>query len=295
MTADEPTNDEIADLLDRIADLLEIQQNNPHRTAAYRNGAATLRSTGEPVAALVREGGSGRLTDLPYIGSGLARVIEEYVTTGRSRILNDLEGEVSPADLLAQVPGVGPTLARRAAEELGIESLEELERAAHDGRLATIEGFGPRRVETVRVSLAGMLSGAAQRRSQRLTDGETRPAADRGPGVGLLLDLDREYRKKAAAGELRTIAPRRFNPGGEAWLPIMHRRREGWEFTVLFSNTARAHELGKTDDWVVIYWKNGAEDQATVVTATRGELEGKRVVRGREAECREYYDSYNGT
>jgi len=91
--------------------------------------------------------------------------------------------------------------------------------------------------------------------------------------------------------ELRKIAPKRFNPEGEAWLPIMHAEREGWNFTALFSNTARAHELGTTHDWVVIYYeRDGYEDQATVVTAKSGPLKGKRVVRGRETECQRYYD-----
>jgi hypothetical protein len=61
--------------------------------------------------------------------------------------------------------------------------------------------------------------------------------------------------------------------------------------TVLFSNTARAHELGKTHDWVVIYYqKDGPEAQCTVVTETRGPLKGKRVIRGRERECRQFYE-----
>jgi hypothetical protein len=110
--------------------------------------------------------------------------------------------------------------------------------------------------------------------------------------VAILLELDAEYRHRAGAGELQRIAPRRFNPQGEAWLPIMHATRQGWKFTVLFSNTARAHELEKTDDWVVIYYQktgDGDERQNTVVTETSGPLEGKRVVRGRAAETRQYY------
>ena len=71
----------------------------------------------------------------------------------------------------------------------------------------------------------------------------------------------------------------------------MHVEREGWHFTVLFSNTARAHQLGTTRDWVVIYYdRDGAEGQATVVTKQEGPLAGRRVVRGRESACRRYYD-----
>lgn len=60
----------------------------------------------------------------------------------------------------------------------------------------------------------------------------------------MLLDVDRAYR--AAAGALAKIAPKRFNPAGEAWLPILHTERGPWRFTALFSNTARAHSLGRT-------------------------------------------------
>lgn len=100
------------------------------------------------------------------------------------------------------------------------------------------------------------------------------------------------HRKKAAAGSLRTIAPRRFNPRGEAWLPVLHAEQGGWHFTALYSNTARAHELGRTRDWVVIYYYDGehVEAQCTVVTEARGALAGRRVVRGREQECRAHYE-----
>ncbi|MGZ5127014.1 MAG: DNA-binding protein, partial [Burkholderiales bacterium] len=72
---------------------------------------------------------------------------------------------------------------------------------------------------------------------------------------------------------------------------IMHASRDGWHFTVLYSNTARAHELGRTRDWVVVYFYDGdhAEGQHTIVTEARGTLAGRRVVRGREAECRALY------
>jgi hypothetical protein len=112
------------------------------------------------------------------------------------------------------------------------------------------------------------------------------------PPVAMVLDVDRLYRQKAAAGELRTIAPRRFNPSGEAWLPILHAERDDWHFTVLYSNTARAHDLNRVYDWVVVYFHadDEPEGQCTVVTERRGELTGRRVVRGREAECQAYYE-----
>jgi hypothetical protein len=202
-------------------------------------------------------------------------------------LLDRLQGEVDPADLFEKVPGIGVELAQRVVDELDVTTLEALEQAAHDGRLQTVKGFGPTKVRNVQVSLAGMLSTAAQRSRRRAAGVE--PPQDQ-PGVATLLDVDAAYRRKAEAGEFRKIAPKRFNPEGEVWLPILDTERNGWAFTALYSNTKRAHELGKTHDWVVLYYeRNGEEDQATVVTETHGPLEGKRVVRGREAECRRYY------
>ena len=111
--------------------------------------------------------------------------------------------------------------------------------------------------------------------------------------MAALLDVDSEYLEEAAAGRLSTVAPRRFNPKGQSWLPILHTQRDEWHFTALFSNTARAHELGRTQDWVVVYFYDDdhQEGQHTIVTETRGPLEGKRVIRGREPECAAYYRS----
>ena len=109
------------------------------------------------------------------------------------------------------------------------------------------------------------------------------------PLVEELLDVDREYRQKAAAGELPLIAPRHFNPSGERWLPVLHTRRGVRRYTVLYSNTERAHRLGRTHDWVVIYVRTPGESekQYTVISATRGVLRGHRVVAGHERACRE--------
>lgn len=283
------TNDRIGNVLDRIADLLEVQEANVHKIRAYRNAAKSVKTAESSLARMVRDNDMQSIKDLPFIGEGIAATIAEFVKTGKSRLLHRLQGEISPEDLFAQVPAIGENLSRRIAQQLDIHSLEELEQAAYDGRLERIDGFGQKRLQSVRMSLAGMLSGAAQRRIQK-THSEGKPQER--PTVDILLKADEEYRTKAESGRLKKIAPRRFNPEGKAWLPIMHIEKEGWSLTALYSNTARAHELGKVEDWVVIYYeKMELEDQCTVVTESQGELEGKRVVRGREAECRRYYVS----
>ena len=199
-------------------------------------------------------------------------------------MLERLEGQVSPEDLFASVPGVGEELAHRIHDQLGIETLEELELAAHDGHLEKVPGFGPRRTEALREILASLLSRSSRRRARLVGDQPVESTLQ--PGVDLLLQVDAEYRRRAHAGELRTIAPRRFNPEGRAWLPILHTDRDGWSMTSLFSNTARAHELGMTGDWVIVYYeRDGDEGQATIVTEHHGPLSDQRVVRGRESEC----------
>lgn len=106
----------------------------------------------------------------------------------------------------------------------------------------------------------------------------------------MLLDLDAEYRGLAARGELPLVAPLRFNPEGHAWLPVWHTERGGFDVTVMYSNTARAFELGKRRDWVIIVYKRGMQDDhATVVTEHQGMLEGRRVIRARERECMRHY------
>ncbi|HKA55745.1 MAG TPA: helix-hairpin-helix domain-containing protein [Candidatus Binatia bacterium] len=269
-------NNDIARRLDEVAHLLNEQDDNPYRVQAYRRAAQTLRQLDRPVVELVREQGEAGLRKLPGIGESLAGAIVEILLTGRLSILERLRGEHDPVALLASVPGIGKALAARLHNELGIDSLEELEQAAHTGRLLGVPGIGKKR-------RAGILDSLATRLGRART-----PlfAADL-PPVEELLDVDREYREKAAAGRLRTIAPRRFNPRREACLPVLHTARGRRHYTALFSNTARAHQTGNTRDWVVLYYDDGkGEQQATVMTCARGPLKGRRVVRGREGESR---------
>lgn len=274
----------VADQLDEVALLLEEQKANPFRVRAYRNAADTIRELHRGVDDVLDAEGLAGLDRLPGIGAALARVIDQIVTTGRFPMLERLRGRSDPVSRLASVPGIGITLARRLHEEHDIETLEQLEEAAHDGTLARVVGFGDKRVAAVRDVLAARLG----RRSRGVGGGMPERAAE--PSVAELLEVDREYREQSDAGTLPLIAPRRFNPAHEKWLPVMHLSRADRHYTVLYSNTARAHELGKTHDWVVIYFEeHGVEAQRTVVTAGTGSLQGRRVVRGREAECERYY------
>jgi putative hydrolase len=273
------SNTEIAAQLDEVANLLEEQRANQYRVQAWRAGAAVVRHLAQSVGELLREAGLEGLDRLPSIGPALARAIRELAETGRLSTLERLRGELDPVAVIASVPGIGHTLAERIHDLLGIESLEQLEAAAHDGRLAGISGFGTKRLEGVRDALATRL------RPRRLPRQE-----QQGPSVDELLDVDREYRERASREELPTIAPRRFNPTNERWLPILHTSRGDRHYTALFSNSATAHRLARTHDWVVIYFDGrDGEHQCTVIAAPKGPLAGHRIVRGRESECIAHY------
>jgi Holliday junction resolvasome RuvABC DNA-binding subunit len=271
--------------LREAATLLEAQGANSHRVAAYRKAADSI--TGLDRAAIVelveRDGVDG-LDRLPHVGRGIAMAIVEMVRTGHWSQLERLNGTADPALLLAVVPGLGHRLAERIYEELHVDTLEGLEQAAQDGRLENVPGVGPRRAAAIRASLHAMLV----RDRTRVTPS---PGVGLHPSVKLLLAIDRSYREQGAAGTLPVIAPQRFNPTQEAWLPVLHCEREGWQFTAMFSNTAQAHQLNRTRDWVRVFFydSENSEGQHTLITETHGSLAGKRVVRGREAECRAYY------
>ena len=279
-------------MLDRVAALLEAQDANPYRVNAYRKAARFLEQYDRSVSQIAESVSGEMLEDLPDIGKSIGGAIREFVHMGRLSLLERLEGEISPEDLFTTIPGIGEELAKRIYSKLRIETLEDLELAAHDGRLEKVRGMGHRRVTAVRDSLESILSRSGRRRARRLRhlDEEEMHGEPAQPSVAAILEVDEEYRQKAEEGKLRTISPRRFNPDGKYRLPVLHTDREGWHFNALFSNTARAHELGKIRDWVVIYFeRDGHENQHTVVTETHGLLKGRRVVRGREKECLVHY------
>ena len=274
------SNDAIATILEQVADLLEIRAENYYRIRAYREAAQTIRSLERSIAAILKHKGRTGLEKLPHIGQHLSLSIEELLTTGELSLLKQLLADVSPEDVFKLIPGIGDVLAQRVQQELGINTLEELELAAHTGKLDAVPGFGSGRTRLVRDALETILNRSSRQRIRvnRWREIQTAYAL---PPMALILDIDADYRRQAAAGQLPTIAPRRFNPTGKRWLPVMHVEREGWWFSALYSNTARAHELGKTHDWVVIYYeRDGHQGQCTVVTETRGERRGQRVIRG---------------
>jgi Holliday junction resolvasome RuvABC DNA-binding subunit len=302
LSADAPTampraavNIACAERLREAAALLEAQGANPFRVSAYRRAADTLRDLKGDIGEVIEREGAEGLEALPGIGRGIAGALVEMWRTGRWAQLERLRGSADPVQLFTLLPGLGHRLAERIHDELHVDTLEALEVAAYDGRLDNVPGVGPRRAAAIRASLQAMLSRGRMGRAGR-GSGSAREdvAARRGtaePSIEDLLAVDRLYREKAARGDLPTIAPKRFNPSGEAWLPVLHVTRNGRHYTALYSNTALAHQLDRTRDWVVLFFYDDdhVEGQHTIVTETHGLLAGRRVVRSREAECLAHY------
>lgn len=272
---------QMTDALERLAELLEMRGENPLRVDAYHRAAEMIGL--RPV--LTREHRDAIADDLlarPF-GVEVDDAITEALAADRLALLEDLESRPGPREILQSIPGVGPVLAARLNDRLGVETLKELERAASDGRLDAVAGIAKGKAVAIRDELRRIL---VESNRELGVSGELPPP----PPLELLLTLDIEYRHRASVGDLDNVTPRRFNPNDEQWLGVLRERREQWRFTVAYANTRRAHEERKVRDWVSIWFAtDGVEESSTVITSQTAVLRGQRVVRGREGECRRLY------
>jgi hypothetical protein len=271
-------NDEMARWLREHALELEKEGGNLYRSRAFRTAASQLLMMSKPVAEVFREEGRVGLERLPGIGKSLAYTLEGLLQTGELRTIRPLDALREPDRDLTNLPGVGIRTAEQLRDRLGITSLQGLRDAVAEGRLA--EAGIP----------AGRLRLISEEVHRRLGVRRKPLAPKDEPAVADLLAVDEEYRRRGSKGELPKIAPREYHPEGETWLALLRKEVGGWKMRALHSNTAVAHRMGMTQDWVVIYFdREETIGQRTVVTESRGDLGGKRVVRGRENECRAHY------
>ena len=156
------TNEDIARVFGEIADLLELGDENTYRVLAYRNAERELRSTGYDLPALLAAGEA--LPRMPGIAPELSAKIREIHDTGTSKTLEKLRKDYPAGVLeLLRLPGVGPKRVRLFYRELGVGSLEELERAVRSGRLRTLGGFGAKSEQRLLESIMTVKSGHARR------------------------------------------------------------------------------------------------------------------------------------
>lgn len=141
-------NADITAIFGEIADLLEIEDANPFRIRAYRNAARTLGDLPQEARQLVERGGD--LTRLPGIGTDLAGKITEILNTGHCGMLDRLRCELPPAITeLLKIPGLGPKRVKSLYHDLDVQTIEQLHRAAQEGRIRALHGFGEKTEQNI--------------------------------------------------------------------------------------------------------------------------------------------------
>ncbi len=159
MTAKLPTNTELAERFELLADLLELDGADAFRLAAYRRAAARIRESAVPVAQLAVD---GKATQLSGIGGTIEGKIVEVVETGDMNALAKLRAKLPPGLVdVMHVPGLGPKTARKLWSELGVEDLDGLRAAAEQQKLRDLPGLGAKSEEKVLKSLAAPPKAAA--------------------------------------------------------------------------------------------------------------------------------------
>lgn len=160
----DPSNARIADLLDELGDLYELDGANVHRVLAYRNGAKAIRDATRSVAALTR---GGTVTELPGIGKTLAEKLDALLTTGEIPALTKLRAKIPDGlRMITRLPGLGPKRAKRLYDELQVDGPDALRAAIEQQRIRGLSGFGAKSEEKLLAALDAAgddLAGGPQR------------------------------------------------------------------------------------------------------------------------------------
>jgi len=231
---------EIADGLDQIADLLELEQANPFRVRAYRNAARTVRGLGAEVSAMLARGEN--LADLPGIGADLAGKIKELATTAHLPLLDELRRHTPAIAVeLLKLPGLGPKRVKALCEALNIHFIEQLHRALIDGRVAKVPGFGAGVIKTLLQAIETKPKGPA-RIKLAAAEGYVTPLIaylKEAPGVGEVAVAGSFRRCQETVGDIDILATAKKSA------PVM-----GW-FT-RYGEVARVAASGPTRATVVL-------------------------------------------
>ena len=223
-------NADITAIFEEIADLLEIQGANPFRIRAYRNAARILGDLPQEARMLAERGDD--LTRLPGIGADLAGKISEIVTSGRCSLLERLRKELPPAITeLLKIPGLGPKRVKALYHDLDVQTVEQLHRAAQDGRIRALPGFGEKTEQNI---LQAIEAHAAQNRRFKLATAAQYAEALRAflqavPGVQQVVVAGSFRRMRETVGDLDILVA--AAPGS----PVMQRFTSYDEVAEVFS------------------------------------------------------------
>jgi DNA polymerase (family 10) len=151
-------NKEIVAVLDGVADLLAIKDDNPFRIRAYRDAARIVNSLSQPVTEMMENG--EYLSRLSGIGEDLAGKIKTIARTGSLPLLEELEEQIPPSlKELLKISGLGPRGVKAVYDTLGVTDIRELKKAAEQGLLQEVEGFGEKTQQNVLEEIKKMESG----------------------------------------------------------------------------------------------------------------------------------------
>jgi len=187
------TNREVAELLRLIADLLEIKGEVVYKSLAYRRAAASVEALPQDISEIWQ---AGSLRQIPGVGAALEKKLDELLATGQLGYLRELQEQVPVGVVgLLGIPGVGPKTARLLWEQLGAVSVDDVARAAREGKLRALPGLGERSEQAI---LAGVHS--VLHRSTRISLGTAWPIAN-----GLVLAMRQALNESSveAVGSLR--------------------------------------------------------------------------------------------
>jgi DNA polymerase (family X) len=173
----------VAQVLEQIAAFLELKSENPFRIRAFRTAARAITSFPGELRQSIED---GSLASIKGVGPATLQIVTELVGTGRASMLEELREQIPPGLVeMLEISGLGVAKIRQIHELLGIDSLPDLEAAAHDGRLAKLPRFGPRTSENVLKAIAFLRKATAYRLSHHAADEAEglRSALERLPGV----------------------------------------------------------------------------------------------------------------
>src|SRR5262245_24599977 len=211
------TNEQIATHLQHHATGLDGLGANLFRARSYRGAAFAIARLTRPLGEIFAESGRAGLEAIPGIGISMGYTIEKLLTTGQLHVLREPD---APQRMLTTLPGVGPRLAEMLRDRLGVRSLEQLRDAVRAGKLRRA-GVKARRE-------AGIIAAVEARLRQ-----ERAPVAPANePSVADLLAVDGAFRDQSQ--------------------PVYLAQRDGWRLRASWANTALAHRLGMTENWVTI-------------------------------------------
>ena len=197
-------NSDIADIFNKVADLLDIEGANPFRVRAYRNAARAVSNLPQNVSDMIES--EKDLTELPGIGKDLAGKIQEIVGTGSLAQLEDLKGKTSPELIkLMKVAGLGPKRVKALNRNLGVTNLKELKKAAQQGKVREIEGFGEKTEKAILEELEEVEGKQEERIKLREAEQRARPLVaylEKTKGVKQITVAGSYRRRKETVGDL---------------------------------------------------------------------------------------------